>query len=124
KVVKSTKGVDMIGNEVDVGLMSDVEVVENGRFINVSYGVDVVGGLVKLHVVEMSLVGMVVEMIDVSVVVGVDINGEEMGAKDESYVIDWFMIEVDKVDGIFKFDANVVRVEEGVGSGQVVKVDI
>ncbi|KAH9307569.1 hypothetical protein KI387_035480, partial [Taxus chinensis] len=65
------------------------------------------------------------EGIDVrDVGIGVDINGAEIGAKDESDVIDWGMIEVDEVDGIVKFYADVVRVEEGVGSRQVVKVDI
>ncbi|KAH9296680.1 hypothetical protein KI387_044260 [Taxus chinensis] len=143
-----TNGVDIMGNATNAGVFSGVEVGGTGCFINVSRGkndmfangVDVGGGVVKVHVVEMSLVGMVVS--NVGVVIGVfdedvgegidvrdvgicvDISGAEIGAKDESNVVDWGMIEVDEVDGIVKFDVDVVRVEEGVGSGQVVKVDI
>ena len=39
-------------------------------------------------------------------------------------MVDWGLIEVDKLDVIVKFDADVVKVEEGVGSGKVVKGDI
>ncbi|KAH9290112.1 hypothetical protein KI387_034229, partial [Taxus chinensis] len=95
---------------------------KNDMFAN---GVDVGGGVTTVHVVEMSLVGMVIEISDVGVLIGVfdvdtgegiyvryvgsgvDINGADIGAKDEYDVVDWGMIEVDKLYGVVTSDANV-----------------
>ncbi|KAH9302468.1 hypothetical protein KI387_014051, partial [Taxus chinensis] len=43
----------------------------------------------------------------------VDMSGAEIGAKDESNVVDWGMFEVVEVDGIVKFDVDVTRIGEG-----------
>lgn len=93
-----------------------------------------------MHVVEMSFVEMVVSNVgvvtsvfevDVGEGVGVrdvgicvDMSGAEISAKDESNVVHWGIFEVAKVDGIVKFDVDVIRIREGVGSTQVVKVDV
>ncbi|KAH9297758.1 hypothetical protein KI387_029440, partial [Taxus chinensis] len=145
-----TDGVDLMGmgNAENAGAFSDVEVEGTGCFINFSRGkndifdkwVDVKGRVVRVHIVELSLVGMVVSNVgvvtcvfeaDVSEEIGVrdvgicvDMSGAEMGAKDESNVVDWGVFEVVEVDGIVKFDVDVIRIGEGVGSGQVVKVDV
>ncbi|KAH9320635.1 hypothetical protein KI387_015274, partial [Taxus chinensis] len=104
-----TDGVDIIGNATNKRVLSGVEIGGTGCFINASRGkndmfyngVAVVGGVVNVHVVEMGLVGMVIEMSDVGVVIGVfyvnvgeginvryvemcvDINGDEISVKAE-----------------------------------------
>ncbi|KAH9304374.1 hypothetical protein KI387_008778, partial [Taxus chinensis] len=83
-------------------------------------------GVEKVHVLEMNLVEMVVEISGVGVVIcvidanvgerinvrdvgiGVNINGVKIGAKDELNLVDLEIIEVDKLDGIIKFDADGV----------------
>ncbi|KAH9323494.1 hypothetical protein KI387_018133, partial [Taxus chinensis] len=54
----------------------------------------------------------------------VDTSGAEISAKDESNVVDWGVFEVAEMDDIVEFDVDVVRIGEGIGSGQVVKVDV
>ncbi|KAH9296677.1 hypothetical protein KI387_044257 [Taxus chinensis] len=138
-----TDGVDLMGkgNVANAGAFSDVEVEGTGCFINVSRGkndmlangVDVEGRVVRVHVVELSLVGMVVRKVGVvtsvfdadmgeeidgrDVRICVDTSGAEISAKDESNVIDWGVFEAVEMDDIVEFDVDVIRIGEGVGSG-------
>ncbi|KAH9321164.1 hypothetical protein KI387_015803, partial [Taxus chinensis] len=49
----------------------------------------------------------------------VDMSGAEISAKDKSNVVDWGVLEVEEVDGIVKFNVDVIKIGEGAGSAQV-----
>ncbi|KAH9300455.1 hypothetical protein KI387_012038, partial [Taxus chinensis] len=106
-----TDGVDIMGN---VGVFLGVEVGGTGCFINVSRGVVI--GVFEVDV------GEGIDVRDVGICV--DISGAEIGVKDESNVVDCGVLKVEEVDGIVKFDVDVIRILEGVGSRQGINFDI